>query len=70
MFCEIGERLNDAFATATRALGEYVASNEHTTKDSAYYIEHERLERVRRESSFAFTEHRDRCNACGGRGAS
>jgi len=70
MSCEFSERLRDEFATATRALGEYVDSNEQIVKDSTYYVEHERLERIRRESSFALTEHRDRCNVCSGRGGS
>jgi hypothetical protein len=64
MSCEIGRGLNDAFAAATRALGEYVDSNEQIIKGSAYHAECERLERVRRETSFAFTEHRGQCTAC------
>jgi len=66
MPCEIGVMLNDGFATATRALGEYADSNQQTIKDSDYYSEHERLERKRREASFAFTEHREQCTVCTG----
>jgi len=67
MLCEIGTRLNDALATATLAVGEHVEMNRNCVKDSAYGAKEEALERARRETSFAFTEHRDRCPICAAR---
>jgi hypothetical protein len=64
MLCEEGTRLNDALATATRAIKEHVEANKGCIKDSAYGAIEAALERAWRKASFAFTEHRDGCATC------
>jgi len=67
MLCEVGRRLNDALAAATRAVGQHAEANRSYIKDAAYAANEEALERTRREASFAFTEHRENCPTCASR---